>query len=274
MYPAKSQVRPENFLHDIPVWNANQAPRVAARERAAGKSAVSRLGEFHQSYSRIIATGISAALLVALNLILFLAGNDALVRSFEGPVLWLQSPLIWIALIVAQLCFLVAFLAEDRSRRRVEIFYRQSQDDLTLAAASANIGLWNWDLDNDRINASQLCRQILGMRPDARCSLRQFFEIVNSDDREPLRQAIDGALASGHKFNIEVRVVLRERGLRWIGASGQARYDNEQRPIGLTGVFMDITDRKRAEMEAAQQREYITHLTRVRMIGREPSPTN
>jgi PAS domain S-box-containing protein len=127
--------------------------------------------------------------------------------------------------------------------------------------------MWTWDIVNDKVRASDHCREILGLKPGQRCDFRNFFDTVHSEDRGALRKAIDDALETGRKFEIELRLVLRERGLRWIIASGRARYDNTQRAVGLTGIFVDVTHRKQAEADAAQQREYVTHLTRVRMMG-------
>jgi PAS domain S-box-containing protein len=268
MYPVVSRARIEHSQQPAQ-WNGDTTLRVLAREAdpPTGNVALTKLREFYESHSRAIVTGVAAALLFIPIVTLLAATDIAVSRPLRGLVEWTRSPLIWLSLIAIQLSFVIVFLAEDRRRRRADATLRESEESMAIAAASANIGLWNWDLGNDKIRASDLCREVLGMRPGAQCSLRQFFDVVHSEDRGILRRAIDDALATGKKFEVELRVVLRERGVRWITASGRTRYSNAQRAVGLTGVFVDITDRKTAEKEAEEQREYVTHLTRVRMIG-------
>ena len=266
MYPAEPKTRSKDFsAKQIALKSPDPLlARAGAHHNIfpVRKFTLTDLRDAFGSYARPTIAGVGVALLA---IAILLGATNASLHPFEGLVAWMESPILWIALIAIQLCFAAVFLTE---RRRTRIAEQQvSEDDLALAAASANIGLWSWDIGSDKIRASDLVRQILGMKPGAQCTLRQFFDCVHSEDQEGLRTAIDEALATGHKFDVEVRVVLRERGIRWINAGGRARSDKNQRVIGLTGVFLDITDRKHAETEAAQQREYVTHLMRVRTIG-------
>jgi C4-dicarboxylate-specific signal transduction histidine kinase len=61
--------------------------------------------------------------------------------------------------------------------------------------------------------------------------------------------------------------VLPDDKVRWIRARARAHPDDQGAPQQLRGVFVDITDQKVAEADAALQRQEITHLMRVSVLG-------
>jgi two-component system, LuxR family, sensor kinase FixL len=90
---------------------------------------------------------------------------------------------------------------------------------------------------------------------------------VHPDDR-PLRDAaIKRAIETKGGYEIEYRILLPDGTLRWI--SGRARCGSKDNggSTRLLGVSMDVTERKRAEKEAMQQRDELFHLSRVASLG-------
>jgi diguanylate cyclase (GGDEF)-like protein/PAS domain S-box-containing protein len=127
----------------------------------------------------------------------------------------------------------------------------RSSHELLLRAA--NDGLWQWDLDTDRISYSARWRQLFGLSEDEVSDNRDvWFSRVHQDDlpglRADIRAHIDG-LAVVHQF--EHRIRQRDGGFRWVLSRGLVRRDRWGRAIELSGSLTDINRRKRAEALAA-----------------------
>jgi PAS domain S-box-containing protein len=76
--------------------------------------------------------------------------------------------------------------------------------------------------------------------------IETFFERVHPDDRELLRQ-LQSTIPDTHQYQAEFRVLLPDGTIRWIATRGKILLDDADLPIRLSGVDLDITDRKQAE---------------------------
>ena len=62
-------------------------------------------------------------------------------------------------------------------------------------------------------------------------------------------------LSTGNPYDIEYRVVSADGEVRWITARGKARLNAEGKPISMSGVVMDITEKVAAEAAFAEARK-------------------
>ncbi len=65
----------------------------------------------------------------------------------------------------------------------------------------------------------------------------------------------------------DVRIVLPGDEVRWIRVRARRNPEDDSRSEHLGGIFVDVTDQKLAEAEAALQRQEIAHLMRVSVLG-------
>jgi PAS domain S-box-containing protein len=69
------------------------------------------------------------------------------------------------------------------------------------------------------------------------------------------------------RFTMEYRLRRHDGEYRWIFETGVPRYAPDGTFIGYIGSAVDITERRRAELEIGQQRNELAHLSRVTMLG-------
>lgn len=144
---------------------------------------------------------------------------------------------------------------------------RESERSTELAARAAALGFWTWDIARDEIWASGAARALFGFGPEERISIGRFFEVLHSEDREGVRQALDATLAGALEYEKEYRVVPSAEGARWIVARGRVEVDADKRPALIRGVVMDITSRRHSEAELQRVRGQLAHAGRVSMMG-------
>ncbi len=138
---------------------------------------------------------------------------------------------------------------------------------LNLAADSADLGLWEWDLRKDEIWVTPTRRAQLGFPVSGKITFEDLISRWHADDRDKVRQALRDAIENGKDYEADFRRVLADGSLRWVAARGRVYADKQGKPIRLLGVSMDITARKQAELEAARQRNELVHLSRVTTLG-------
>jgi PAS domain S-box-containing protein len=144
-----------------------------------------------------------------------------------------------------------------RLTRELEI----SEKRFNLAADSANLGMWEWDLEKDEIWVSPTRRAQLGFPPTGRITFEELISRWHEGDRDKVRQAVNDAIQQGKDYQAEFRFVRGDGSMQWVCARGRVQVDEKGDPKRLTGISLDITARKEAEVLAQQQRGELERLT-------------
>lgn len=116
------------------------------------------------------------------------------------------------------------------------------------AMRGANDGLWDWDVEFDRLYVSERWATMLGLTRDALTdSSQSWFSRAHPDDLPALRQTIDAHLA-GETATLqhEYRIRRADGGYAWVLVRGIAERDRNG-GLRLTGSQTDISERKLAE---------------------------
>ena len=137
---------------------------------------------------------------------------------------------------------------------------------LNLAADSANLGMWEWDLNKDEIWVTPGRRAQLGFPISGRITSEQLVSRWHPDDRDKVRQAMKEAIENGRGYDAEFRVVLADGNVRWVASRGRVHVDDRGKPMRLTGISLDITARKEAEAVARRQRDELEQLRQQRTV--------
>jgi two-component system, LuxR family, sensor kinase FixL len=168
-------------------------------------------------------------------------------------------------ILMAATPLLLLAAAIDDERRSKEALLA-SEERMSLAAESAQMALWDWDVANDRIWIDD--KGLFGFEPNAPIDHATLAGSVHPDDRAVRSIAIHKALTNGGSYESEFRVILRDGSVRWIAARGRSVVQAANAvPARILGVAMDITREKQAGVEAQLQREELAHLSRVATVS-------
>ncbi len=131
--------------------------------------------------------------------------------------------------------------------------FQQQQERLALALQGAQMGTWDWDLAQGTIVISAEQERLLGLDPgEFDGAYDTLFTYLHEDDQADVHQALQQSIQLGQRYEVEFRVVYRDRQIRWLSARGQVFDDGEHAPR-LAGVTLDISGQKRAEAEIKLQ---------------------
>ncbi len=135
-------------------------------------------------------------------------------------------------------------------RKKAEEALRQSEQRLSLALDGANLGIWDWDLTTGKALWSQRTLQMLGYEPnEIESDFRNWKKLVHPDDWPKVAESLNSHLAGRLPiFDVEYRIMNKSRKWQWVSARGKViEFDEKGKPVRMTGIQADITDRKLGE---------------------------
>jgi len=166
----------------------------------------------------------------------------------------------WSEETVKQLSLIAQVFTNALERKRSEEALHESEARLSLAADSADAGLWELDCNTNLFWATELAREIFGYSPEEVISMERFETSIHPDDLEPVRQVIARALGEGEPINVEYRVRDGDGLLKWISSRGRPYFKSNGEPDRLLGVSLDISERKQMEEQLRVRLEEIESL--------------
>jgi PAS domain S-box-containing protein len=155
---------------------------------------------------------------------------------------------------------------ETESRRMAQI--------LNEAQRIAHVGSWERDLASQSVVWSEEVLRILGLDPETEVfSYCEFFDKVHPEDRHRVQNIMEEASATGISQAIEYRVIHTDGSIRHIFSKEVYDYNDQGKVVRALGVFMDVSDRKEAELalqnsanalqkQASELEEALTELKR------------
>ena len=167
----------------------------------------------------------------------------------------IRAPRDWPEALRNRLRLIAQVFANALERKNAEKKLRESEARLSLAAASADAGLWTLDPDTSQIWATDKTFEVLGLTPADGFGLEQVLAAVHPEDRETILRVIRDAMQSGNEASAEYRVVLADGSVRWIASRGRRQGGGHGQPIRLMGVSIDITKSKLLEKELTTLRD-------------------
>jgi PAS domain S-box-containing protein len=139
----------------------------------------------------------------------------------------------------------------------------QSQERLQLALSAARMGTWRWEVATNVLSWDEGLDRLYGLGPDESvANYEQFLQRVHEDDRALVQSAVRRALDGADGLDYEFRIVLPDGKVRWLADQGRVVRDAVGRLLYMTGVCLDVTERKQVDerMRQAQRMDSVGQL--------------
>jgi PAS domain S-box-containing protein len=124
----------------------------------------------------------------------------------------------------------------------------QSEQGRSLALAAGQMGSWDWDLVGGEWKWDEGQYHIFGVeREGYTISLDSIRSMIHPEDWDRL-QDVGRSMGKGARtLHIDFRVIQPSGKLRWCTGTAAASFDANDRVVRVSGVTVDITQRKEAE---------------------------
>jgi len=193
--------------------------------------------------------------------------QEGLTADREGHEVWFQSTLIPLfendivqQVLVVSIDITRQKRAErelQKSIRNLEEKYhnslaelRTSEERYALALKGANDGLWDWDVETDRVYYSPRWKSMLGYEDhELGDTLDVWAQLVHPDDKQrALDMARECLAGRADNFEVEMRMLHKQGGIvNVLSRAFTATQGPDGKPNRLVGTHVDITERKKAE---------------------------
>jgi PAS domain S-box-containing protein len=139
----------------------------------------------------------------------------------------------------------------------------ESEQGRSLALAAGQMGSWDWDLATDEWKWDEGQHRIFGVeRQDFGISADNIRALIHPDDWLALREIARGMSAGARTQQTEFRVLRPNGEIRWCIGTAAASIDAAGKVQRISGVTVDITDRKEAEERQVLLAREVDHRAR------------
>jgi PAS domain S-box-containing protein len=139
----------------------------------------------------------------------------------------------------------------------------ESERRRTLALAAGQMGSWDWDMLRGECAWDEGQCRIFGVDPRTfAVTFENVRALVHPEDLERLEQALHRISADAQSYQTEFRVRRPNGELRWCIGTAAATVDAGKRVIRVSGVTVDITERKLAEERQVLLAREVDHRAR------------
>ncbi len=150
-----------------------------------------------------------------------------------------------------------AYNALQESRIRMERQLKEQAEAIEeernrfqLAVDGTNDGLWDWNMQTNRMVYSPRLATMLGYQAgELPETLEAWSELIHPDDLEEVWRVTNDYLATRGKGTYQNTLRMRTKlgQWRWITARGKALFDHAGKPVRFVGFNTDIENRKKTE---------------------------
>jgi PAS domain S-box-containing protein len=159
----------------------------------------------------------------------------------------------------------VGTLLDVSERRRAQLELERANERMRLAARADGIGFWEYDMVADRPHWDDEMLRIYGISREEFSATGEAWEaFLHPDDQEEATSLRQSWELSDGVLEQRFRIIRPDGEVRHIRSSALLTRDAAGRPLRMTGVNFDFTDKRRAE-EAAMA----AHLREQRMVSHQ-----
>jgi diguanylate cyclase (GGDEF)-like protein/PAS domain S-box-containing protein len=159
--------------------------------------------------------------------------------------------------------YVTAMVQDITMRKQAEAELHQSQDRVKAAADAGIIGIWDWDIPNDRLLWDDVMYGLYGLRrQDFGGAYEAWMKSIYPDDKARTDAEIQSALRGEREYAPEFRVIWPDGSVHYIKAASRTTFDEQGKPLRMIGVNYDVTEQKQSELSLKREAEKTATLLR------------
>ena len=144
--------------------------------------------------------------------------------------------------------YVIASLVDITKKKREAERVAALSHRLLLATQSANLGIWEWDIAQNKLIWDEQMYRLYGLSADSRSEpYSKWVQALHPEDRKTAEEALQLALQGKQEFDSLFRVIWPDHSIHWIKGAGKVVRDSTGAANRMIGVNWDRTAEKAAE---------------------------
>ena len=141
-------------------------------------------------------------------------------------------------------------------KKKTEINFKKATERLAIATNSAQIGIWEFDIENNKLEWDKNMYKLYGIKKsDFNGDYDAWRNSLHPDDLKSGIKEIDMAITGQKDFDTEFRIIWPNGEVRHIKANAEVQRDSNGRAIKLIGTNWDITELKNTKLRLTKSEE-------------------
>lgn len=186
-------------------------------------------------------------------------------KELINPILTRNNTIIWVSTngepILDKNNNLIGYRGADNdvtAKKVAEEALKQSEIELNYAQEIANMGSWNLDLGTNHMTWSENYYRMLGLDSfQFDFSYDYFSSLIHPEDKHLIEEKQAEIQSTRLPVSFDMRLIMPDGQIKWVQNNVVPRFQGEKL-VALSGVNIDITDKKLAEEKIKQQNERLS----------------
>lgn len=153
------------------------------------------------------------------------------------------------------------------ARKQAEQALQEAVEQQRITLDSAEVGLWDWDIDSGKLYLDRNWKSILGYNEeDLPATVDTWRKTIHPEDAQAVQKTLSAHLAdSSVRYNVVYRARHKDGHWLWVTSRGAVtKRDEDGHPTRMTGIIGDVHKLKQAEamiQERNHDLETLLHVT-------------
>ena len=220
----------ENYIHDIPNWNNLLAQEFRQQVLDHYLEIIREHKDFRMDYQ--------------------------IVRPSDGQVRWVAANGELEYDTDGKPIQLIGTIQDITERKLSEIELQKSQERLKAAASAGIVGVWDWDVPNNRLEWDHVMYQLYGLQEgDFAGAYEAWAQAIHPEDRAMAEGEIQAGLRGERDYAPEFRVIWPDNSVHFIKAASRTTFDDHGMPLRMIGINYELTAQKKIEHALKRESE-------------------
>ena len=148
--------------------------------------------------------------------------------------------------------------SREQELKQSETRLRLSEERLKLAIDAASLGIWDWDVEQDRLVWDNSMYRLYGVRKEEfGGAIDAWSRCLVPEDVARAKEDVETALRGDGDFSSEFKVRRADGTIRIIRGVAQIIRTADGKPVRMVGINRDVTDLINAERERVRANEAV-----------------
>lgn len=193
---------------------------------------------------------------------------EEMVTKASGEPVWMLRRFYPIVNDLGKVVHVIGFGIDITSRILAEKQTKESEERLKLATLSANLGIWDWNIKENKLIWDPSMYTIFDVNPENFSSDYEAFDsCLHPEDKERVNAELQFCLNNNQDFKNTFRILSDSGEVKYITAYSKTFRDEQGQAYRMIGVNYDVTENTLIQQKILKQQQDLEEAQHIARVG-------